>query len=228
MTAASPVEEVLTEKAAFAELIAWSQDRPRWQQDALRRLALNDTLTDQDIDSLVNICRNPKEPSQPLTSAHLLGEKGSDEAIALVRIENPTGINALAVDQKLEFAKHGLTVIYGDNGSGKSGYVRVLKHACRTRDRGTAILRDVEDTGATPQTAEIVFARGAVEDHFAWTPGAPGHPDLPSVSIFDARSANVHVEKTNAVAYRLRRPHVITRSYTSQSSSRSTGGGGRP
>jgi hypothetical protein len=44
MTAALPAEEVLTEKATFAELITWSKDRPRWQQDALRRLALNHTL----------------------------------------------------------------------------------------------------------------------------------------------------------------------------------------
>lgn len=201
MTTALPAEEVLTEKAAFAELIAWSKDRPRWQQDALRRLALNNTLTNEDIDNLVSICLSPKETSEPIASAHLLGEKGSDEAISLLRIEDPTGINALATDQTLEFAKNGLTVIYGDNGSGKSGYVRILKHACRTRDRGTAILRDVEDTATTPQTANIVFARGAAEDHFGWTPIAPGHPDLPSVSIFDARSANVHVEKTNAVAY---------------------------
>lgn len=32
-----------------------------------------------------------------------------------------------------------MTVIYGDNGSGKSGYSRVLKRACRTRDQMEAI-----------------------------------------------------------------------------------------
>jgi energy-coupling factor transporter ATP-binding protein EcfA2 len=191
----------LSEKDTLAELLTWAKDRPKWQQDALRRLVLNDALTEVDIDDLVGICLDPKTPSQPITSAHVAAEGASGEPIALLRIENPTGINALAIDQKLEFAKDGLTVIYGDNGSGKSGYVRVLKHACRTRDRGTKILRDVEDTAATPQTAKIVFAQGAAEVDFAWTPDAAGHPDLPAVSIFDARSANIHVEKTNAVAY---------------------------
>ena len=105
----------------------------------------------------------------------------------------------------LGFAGTGLTVIYGDNASGKSGYVRVLKHACRTRDLGMKIFRDVEATAAAPQSAKIVFTRGEIEDSFHWTPDAPGHPELPSVSIFNSRSANIHVEKTNAVAYPPRR-----------------------
>jgi energy-coupling factor transporter ATP-binding protein EcfA2 len=118
-----------------------------------------------------------------------------------LRIENPTGINALAPAQTLQFSKTGMTVIYGDNGSGKSGYVRVLKHACRTRDRGTKILRDIEDSARTPQTAKIAFARGDPEDQLDWTPEKVGEPDLSLISIFDSRSANVYVEKTNPVAY---------------------------
>jgi ABC-type hemin transport system ATPase subunit len=191
----------MTEKAAFADLVAWAKGRPAWQQDALRRLVLNDQLTETDLDDLAEICLDPKLPFQPFTQAHVAAEGASGEPVALLRIEDPKGVNALANGQKLEFAKEGLTVIYGDNGSGKSGYVRVLKHACRTRDRGTKILRDVEGTEGTPQSAKIVFSRGKTEAEFGWTPEAAGHPDLPAVSIFDSRSANIHVEKTNAVAY---------------------------
>jgi hypothetical protein len=121
---------VLSEKDALAELLAWAKDRPKWQQDALRRLVLNDALTEVDIDDLVGICLDPNAPSQPITSAHVAAEGASGEPIALLRIENPTGINALAIDQKLEFAKDGLTVIYGDNGSGKSG--RRMQQATQT------------------------------------------------------------------------------------------------
>jgi energy-coupling factor transporter ATP-binding protein EcfA2 len=194
-------EEVVTERTALVQLIAWAKDRPKWQQDALRRLLLNDDLNEADINDLAKICLDPRLPTEPVTEAHVGAEGVVGEPIALLRIESPTGINALAPDQTLEFATHGLTIIYGDNGSGKSGYVRVLKHACRTRDRGTKILRDVEDSASTSQTARIMFVRGSTEVEFAWTPDTPGNLDLPSVSIFDARSANIHVEKTNAVAY---------------------------
>jgi hypothetical protein len=57
------------------------------------------------------------------------------------------------------------------------------------------------DTSSTPQSAEIFFARGTTQDQFSWTPDGDQHTDLPSVSIFDARSASIHVEATNEVAY---------------------------
>ena len=191
----------LTEQQAFDAILQWSQDRPPWQRDALRRLVLQGTLTEKDIVELTAICCTAAVVSTPLATEHLRAAGVLGQAVSLLRVVEPTGINALPRDQQLEFAKTGLTIIYGDNGSGKSGYVRVLKHACRTRDGRTGILRDIEDKAGTPQSAKIVFMRGNSEETFAWTPDTPPHPELPSVSIFDTRSANIHVEKTNAVAY---------------------------
>ena len=193
--------ETLSEKQAFAELLVWAAARPIWQRDALRRVVQNGSLQSEDIDELVALCLDPTLPHEAISDAHVSSHGAAGESITVLRIENPTGINALAPDQKLEFGKLGLSIVYGDNGSGKSGYVRVLKHACRSRDRNSKILRDVEDAMVTPQSANIVFARGDVEDEHPWTPEGQSHDDLPSVSIFDSRSANVHVEKTNAVAY---------------------------
>lgn len=194
--------ETMTEKQAFAELLAWSASRPAWQRDALRRLVLHGKLSDQDIEELVALCLDPALPCEVISETHVSAQGLIGEPIALLRIENPVGVNALASQQTLAFGKEGLSIIYGDNGSGKSGYVRVLKHACRSRDRNSnKILRDVEDPAPTPQSANIVFARGSVEDLHPWTPGSQSHADLTSVSIFDSHSANVHVEKTNAVAY---------------------------
>jgi len=200
MTMTDSTEE-LTEQQAFDAILEWSRDRPAWQRDALRRLVIQGTLGEEDITELTAICCIPAAASIPLEKEHLKSAGVSGEAISLLRVVEPNGINALPKDQRLEFAKAGLTIIYGDNGSGKSGYVRVLKHACRTRDGRTNILRDIEDTGTTPQSAKIVFMRGDIEESFDWNPINPAHPELPSVSIFDTRSANIHVEKTNAVAY---------------------------
>jgi ABC-type hemin transport system ATPase subunit len=191
----------LTEGQAFEVIRQWSEDRPAWQRDALRRIIVHGTLSEKDLDELTAICCDPTAKGVPLDKSHLKQPAVLGEPISLHRVTQAKGINALPDNQELEFAPKGLTIIYGDNGSGKSGYVRILKNACRTRDGQTNIRRNVEDATNTPQSATIGFMRGAVSDSFAWTPQATTHAELPSVSIFDTRSANIHVEKTNAVAY---------------------------
>jgi len=191
----------LTEKAALTDLVIWGEKRHAWQKDALRRLVTGETLDDQAIAELAEICLDPARTHTPISQSHIVAETSAAAPISLVSIKDPTAINALASQQELSFEPAGLTVIYGDNGSGKSGYVRVLKHACRSRDEKFAIHRDLEDKTDTPQSAEIRFARGANTEQFDWTPDGEPHSDLPSVSIFDSRSASIHVESTNEVAY---------------------------
>lgn len=187
----------LTEKAALADLVTWAEKRPAWQQDALRRLVNGETLDDPAVAELTEICLDPTRTHTPISAAHIASETSAAEPISLLSIRNPTAINALASQQELSFEPLGLTVIYGDNGSGKSGYVRILKHACRSRDGKFAIHRDLEDKTDTPQFAEICFARGTNIQQFRWAPDGEPHSDLPSVSIFDSRSASIHVESTN-------------------------------
>ncbi|RUV01780.1 hypothetical protein EOA79_18560 [Mesorhizobium sp. M1A.F.Ca.IN.020.03.2.1] len=196
-TQASP----LTEKAALTDLVRWAEKRPAWQKDALRRLVTGEALDDQAIVELTELCLDPARTHTPISQSHIAAETSAAEPISLISIKNPIAINALASQQELSFEPAGLTVIYGDNGSGKSGYVRVLKHACRSRDEKFAIHRDLEDKTDTPQSAEIRFARGTNIEQFNWTPDGEPHGDLPSVSIFDSRSASIHVESTNEVAY---------------------------
>jgi len=193
--------DTLTEKAALSELLLWSQNRPAWQQDALRRLIETEKLDEQAINELTVLCLDPKALHTPFSDTHIASGTNIADPISILSIDNPTAINALADDQKLKFSQTGITVIYGDNGSGKSGYVRILKHACRSRDEKFQILRDIEDQTDTPQSATITYVRGSATSEFEWSPEGPSHEELPSVSIFDSRSANIHVESTNEVAY---------------------------
>ena len=201
MSSSAPLTTPVTETAALTDLVKWAEKRPSWQKDALRRLVEGETLNDQAIAELTALCLDPTLAHVPIAQSHVGAETVSAEPISLVSITNPTAINALASKQELSFEPSGITVIYGDNGSGKSGYVRVLKHACRSRDEKFVIHRNLEDKTDTPQSAEISFTRGSVPDQFVWTLDGDPHIDLPSVSIFDSRSASIHVESTNEVAY---------------------------
>lgn len=139
------------------ELLEWSQDRPAWQRDALRRLVLRGELSDSDIRELTDICKSAHglaEPQDmaPLSKEHVPNTPASGAPVSLVSIFHHRGVNALAEDQTLRFTPS-LTVVYGDNAAGKTGYIRILKSACRARGQ-TQILGNVV-SGATPRSPEV-------------------------------------------------------------------------
>src|SRR3546814_232914 len=109
----------------------------------------------------------------------------------------------LASDQRLTFHRVGLTIIYGDNGSGKSGYARILKRACRARisGRGEEIIPDIYEAQPSTPSATIEYSISGQNRTCAWQLGQPGDTALSAVSVFDSRTANIHVDETNDVAY---------------------------
>ena len=123
--------------SVLQEILEWSQGRPAWQRDALRRVVQNGELSADDIRDLVEICKAAhglaeQLDSTPLTRDHVPETSGTDAPVSLESIFHHRGVNALAEGQTLRFAPN-LTVVYGDNAAGKTGYIRILKSACRAR-----------------------------------------------------------------------------------------------
>jgi len=123
-----------TQSRALYDIIAWSADRPNWQKDALRQLVGGAKADEIDLDRLEELCVGERDDVEFLRETDITLQEAGGEAVTLSRLHSVQGINALAADQQMEFSVRGITIVYGDNGSGKSGYCRVLKHACRTRD----------------------------------------------------------------------------------------------
>ena len=190
-----------TETLALRDLLEWSRNKPAWLRDALRRLVVGGELSTQDMDELEAVCLGAEGGASPLTQEHIVPQRLASKPVAITGLRDLVGVNALTSDQALTFSTGGLTIVYGDNGSGKSGFVRVLKNSCRSRDDKTSILRNVNAMNEVPQSAHIDFEVGGKAEAFDWRPEQGDHPDLPAVSIFDARSANILVQKTNTVAY---------------------------
>ena len=194
-------ESITTEAEALADILAWSQGRALWQRDALRRFTQTEELTDRDIADLTAICQDRTLPAQPLTAAHIRAPDAGMPAVQLRAMRDVLNVNALPEEQRLTFLTRGVTIVYGDNGSGKSGYVRILKHACRTRGPDERILKNIYTEPPGPQHAVIDFTAGMQDQSERWTYGLPSTPLLSRVSVFDSRTANVHVDETNNVAY---------------------------
>lgn len=187
------------------QILDWSQGRPIWQRDALRRLVLNGELFDDDIHALTEICKTAYGLAEPqgvalLTKEHIPEDRGGGVPVSLESIFHHRGVNALADDQTLKFAPN-LTVVYGDNATGKTGYIRILKSACRARGQEKVLGNVV--SGATPLTpvVSIKYKVGDETESREWA--GPGKDELVSrVSVFDAQCASVYLTERTDVAFR--------------------------
>lgn len=191
-----------SEAAVLVSLVAWSQDCPGWQRDALRRLCTTSALDDADTSALLAICKG-EAAAAPLTGDHVRAASASQSVVTLKQLHGTQHVNALAVGERLTFARSGLTVVYGDNGSGKSGYARILKKMCRARVAGKseAILPNIYDANPGTPTASIDFAVNGQNGSANWTLDQASDPALSAVNVFDSRTASVHVSQVNDVAY---------------------------
>ncbi len=192
----------MNEAEALANILVWSADIPGWQRDALRRLATAPTLDARTIDELVAICKGDN-PAVPLETAHLRDPNRDQGEVYLRQVRNVRHVNALAPDQTLSLHRIGLTIIYGDNGSGKSGYARILKKVCRARmlARGDEIIPDIYEAAPGIPSASIEYAIAGQNRTCAWQLGQAADTALSAVSVFDSRTANIHVDEANDVAY---------------------------
>jgi hypothetical protein len=182
--------------------VRWSEDCPAWQRDALRRLCTAPALDDTDAAELLAVCKGDVA-GNPLDASHVKAASAGNPVVTLRQVRDVKHVNALAIDEKLTFTRAGLTVVYGDNGSGKSGYVRILKQICRARlgSRSETILPNIYDPKPGTPSATIDFAVNNQNASSAWVFGRPADPALSAVSVFDSRTASVHVDDVNDVAY---------------------------
>ncbi len=131
------------------DLYEWALTRPWWQQQVLGRLAAGHVLGGPEFELMAAAMLEeaPTPPEGGCLGGALRPPTTAGAAVRLRAVRDVSNVNALVDDQTLTFAPTGLTVVYGSNGSGKSGYARLLKRIVRSRHRDE-ILPDIFDSGS--------------------------------------------------------------------------------
>src|SRR5712692_4702390 len=193
------------------KILTWSKEIPTWQSDALRRLLQRRDLDDNDYAELVALAKaaytdvsdKDGRTAQPLNKDHIPVSSAQADPLFLLSVGDLKNVNAVVDGETLRFAERGITAIYGDNGSGKSGYVRVLKRACRARDAESVL-----PNAALPKAkqgkpeAVLTVSVGGKETPTRWEDGKPGPESLSALSVFDGRCARVYLDEESDIAFK--------------------------
>ncbi len=174
------------------ELATWASTRPKWQQGALRKLAQGGVFAQSEIQALAAQLKAGTQPaSAPLKASDIPGAQAAGATVALRSIREAANVNALLDAQELTFSVAGLTVVYGDNGSGKSGYARLIKDAVGARHHEPVLANVFAATAGQPQKAEIGFAAAGVDKTSTW-PGAVSS-QLRAISFYDEACGDAYI-----------------------------------
>lgn len=135
---------------------------------------------------------------------HFPAEAYRDRTVVLTSLHTLVDVGKIPSDQALTFQLQGLTIIYGGNGAGKSGYARVLKQACRARSPGTVYANayDPNYQQLIP-SATIDFELDNAPVQAIWS-GQRGHvprPELRGISVFDSDCARHYLQTREAATF---------------------------
>lgn len=189
------------------QIIDWLKNQPYWLQ-----FSGNQILEGQSIDEnfLSNTLIFFKEENglKPVENEQTPVEFNEVETtiasttndIELQAIKDIENVNALISGQEIEVNKN-LTVVYGNNGTGKSGYIRLLNNAFYNSRGDKNILANVFNSSTNGQpTCKFVFTtNGGTFDKFY--PSDKNCFEFSQYSVFDTQSVKVHLDNDNQLNF---------------------------
>jgi energy-coupling factor transporter ATP-binding protein EcfA2 len=183
------------------QIVEWSASRPPWQRVVLKRVAMGHVLSDEEYDQLVDALVSSKEVGDANFGLEQLPQvKAGDPPVRLVSVAHPEHVNALTSDKPLTFEGTGLTLIYGDNGSGKSGYARLLKRIARARHQEEVLSDVFRDTALMKPRAALTVRVSDNETSLIWPDSTP--PELKRMLFYDEACGEAYIATESDFPYR--------------------------
>jgi hypothetical protein len=195
----------LSSRSARQLLVDWANAQDGWVRQLVGEvLRTRDVMQGEALDAVFSqfLAESKLVESDPQTIAWLeSGQEGEDvEAdLAISSLAEVRGVNALSSGQKIEFNPN-LTLLFGENGTGKTGYARILKQLSGARTVETILpnVYDPEDTG-WPR-AKVSYTLAGVERTLDWT-NKEQVPALSRMAVFDTSAVKVHLDGDLSYVY---------------------------
>ncbi len=193
----------------YKEILEWSFERPLFMRNALKRLLNKTHLDETDLDQILGILKTEIGLEKNTSEVALLSADDIPAATnqdrryyKILSLKKPSNINALYKEANIEFAEDGLSIFFGNNGSGKSSYSRVLKKICWSRHKEIEIKPNVYTNDNSEQSIEILYTDGTKTEKFTWKVSEKAPEGLNSIYVFDNKCVDIYVNNENAIEYR--------------------------
>lgn len=183
------------------EVIRWLHTQQNWLQETALRILNNGSLSDTDINELTEYLKT-SEGQQRSSTRSFPGISGSPtgNSIHLDCICEVKGIDNLNPRNPLEFGDGNLTIIYGNNGSGKSGYTRILKKAFG-KPNAVALKSNVFQAVPAERHCVVNYKIDGEAKSVQWLVEDPAIEDLIDVDIFDSLSGRIYLHEETETSY---------------------------
>ena len=185
-----------------SEITTWLHEQPNWLQESADRILRKGDLEPEDIKELVALLKtedgqkNSKTRNfQGLTSSGTTGANLRIESIGEVK-----GIDKLKPRTPLTFGEGNLAVVYGHNGSGKSGYARIFKKICG-KPRAKELKSNIFKEPPQEQCCTINYDYNGSKKSSKWIIEDKPLLDLVAVDIFDGDEAGFYLTGETIVSY---------------------------
>lgn len=183
------------------EISGWLNKQHEWIREAAHRILKEGGIDDRDIADLVDLVKmaEPKE-KVPHSFPTLSGGAGGTIDLRLDSMGPVVGIDALNPRVPLKFGDGNLSVVYGTNGSGKSGYTRIISKACG-KPHSVDLKPDVYKGIPTRQECAFNYTTRGIKKNCVWVANAHPVEDLKPVDVFDTECGRIYLEKDTHLSY---------------------------
>ena len=203
--------ETTTTSEAYIQFQNWLTEQPLWLQDAVWKIYNDKKIDDEQIKLYAEMCIIQAKGETPVYNHLNSGEltcPRKDRKISVRSLSEIKGVNALASNVSLEFGEQGITAIYGLNGAGKSGFMRIFKQLSGCPYEEPIQPNVFMKVGTVAPSCKVTILQDGEHKEEAYCLTSRPKASLLSVcDVFDTRISNVYITTTNNVSYQ---PFVFT------------------
>jgi energy-coupling factor transporter ATP-binding protein EcfA2 len=193
------------EKTLETEVKQFASFLPYWAKFLAEKILSGNAVSNNDIDTsysylLEHLKLKRKTEKPEIEIDYNIENSGNYKSdLLLTKLEKVEGVNALAENQTIEFSPN-LTIIYGANGSGKSGYVRLFKNVFYSKAPETILPNIHINSEHKSINAKFTFKSNNTDILFAFS--EKGNAEFKQFAVFDGKGLFRQLAEKNEFEFR--------------------------